>query len=142
MNNVTCTAGGKARGASAIAGMSSASRSTSGYPVFAERCANASSLTRHGTFDVPMRHASQRFDVADVARGIADAFAEDRPRPIVNQLLDRLGSLRRGEAHGDALIRQQMREQGMGGAVELGNRDEIGAQPGEVERRVVDRRLP
>mgnify|MGYP003693655007 CR=1 FL=1 len=38
---------------------------------------------------VPVRHASQRLDVADVAGGIADAFAEDRPRPIVDQLLDR-----------------------------------------------------
>ena len=34
-----------------------------------------------------------------------------------------------------------MREEGVGRAVELRDRDDVGAHPGQVERRIVDRRL-
>ena len=44
------------------------------------------------------------------------------------------GAIRRREADGDALVRQQVGEQRVGGAVELRNRDDVAAQLGEVER--------
>jgi hypothetical protein len=46
-----------------------------------------------------------------------------------------------GEAHGDALARQHVREQRVGGAVELRHGDDVAAQLGDVEHGVVQRRL-
>jgi len=90
---------------------------------------------------VVVGHAGQGLDVADVARGIADAFAEDRPRPVVDELRDRVGALRGREADGDPLTGQEVGEQGVGGAVELWNRNDVAAQISDVDRRIVDRRL-
>ena len=84
----------------------------------------------------------QRLDVADIAGRIADALAEDRARFLVDQLFDRAGLIGFGKARGDALAWQDMAEQRVGRAVELRHRDDIAAHLGEVEHRVVERRLP
>ena len=46
-----------------------------------------------------------------------------------------------GEADRDALARQDMREQRVRRAVELRHRDDVAAQVGEVDDRVIERRL-
>ena len=80
-------------------------------------------------------------DIADVARRIADAFAENRAGLVVDQLLDRLGLIDCGKADIDALARQEMREQRVGRAVELRNGNDIAAELGDIERGVVQRGL-
>ncbi len=77
---------------------------------------------RHAVF---VGHARQRFDVADISRRIADTFAKDRPRLVVDQLLDILGTIRFREADRDSLAWQNVSEQCVGGAVELRNRDDV-----------------
>ena len=84
----------------------------------------------------------QRLDVADIARRIADALAEDRARFLVDQLFDRIGLIGFGKAHGNALARQHMARTACGRAVELRHRDDVAAHLGEVEHRVIERRLP
>ena len=84
----------------------------------------------------------QRLDVADVAGRIADALAEHRAGLVVDQLLDRVGLIGFGEAHADALPRQNVREQRVGGAVELRHRNDVAAHLGEIEHGVIERRLP
>ena len=61
---------------------------------------------------------------------------------FVDQLFDRVRGIGFGKADIDALARQNMAEQRIRGAVELRYRDDIAAQFGEVERRIVQRRLP
>ena len=90
---------------------------------------------------VALGDARQRLDVADVAGRIADALAEDRARFVVDQLFDRVGPVGLGEAHGDALARQNVGEQRIGRAVKLRHRNDVGAHRGEIEHRVVQRRL-
>ena len=85
--------------------------------------------------------ARERFEVANIARGVPDTFAEDRARVVIDQLLDGVGPIRRGEADCDALTRQHVCEQGVRGAVELWHRHDIAAELGDVERRIVERRL-
>ena len=84
----------------------------------------------------------QRLDVADIARRIADAFAEHGARVLIDQLLDRLGGIGAGETHLDPLARQNMGEQRVRGAVELRHGDDVAAHRREVEHGVVQRRLP
>jgi hypothetical protein len=84
----------------------------------------------------------QRRDVADIARRIADAFAEHGARVLINQLLDRLGGIGVGETHLDPLARQNMGEQRVRGAVELQQGNDVAAHRSEVEYGVVQRRLP
>ena len=91
---------------------------------------------------VPRADLRQRFDVANIARRIADAFAEDGAGVAVDQLFDCLGLVGLGESHLDALARQQVGEQRIGGAVELRHRDDIAAHAGDIEHRIVQRRLP
>ena len=90
---------------------------------------------------VPVRDVGQRLDVADVAGRIADALAEHRAGLVVDQPLDRGGRVRLGEADVDALPAEDMGEQRVRGAVELRHRDDVAAELGDVEHRVVERRL-
>ncbi len=91
---------------------------------------------------VPRADLCQRLDVADVARRIADALAEDGTGAVVDQLFDCPGLIGLREAHLDPLARQQVGEQRVGGAVELRHRDDIAAHAGDIEHRIVQRRLP
>ena len=83
---------------------------------------------------VPMRHLGERLEIADVARRIADAFAEHRLGLVVDQGLDRVGAVGSGEAHGEALLRQDVREQRVGRAVELRDGDDVAAAIGEIDQ--------
>ena len=87
-------------------------------------------------------HTSQRLDVANVSRGITDGLAKDRPRSGIDQPFYGVGVIRLPETDGDSLAWQHVSEQGVGGAVELRNRDDVGAQSGDVEHRIIERRLP
>ena len=91
---------------------------------------------------VALGDRGQRLDIADITRRIADTLAEDRASFFVDQLFDRVGGIGFGKADIDALARQNMAEQRIRGAVELRYRDDIAAQFGEIEHRIVQRRLP
>ena len=80
-------------------------------------------------------------DVADVARRIADALAEDGAGIVVDKRRDGLGLVAFRKADGDPLSRQDMGEQGMGGAIELRHGDDVAAVIGEVDDRIVKRGL-
>ena len=75
-----------------------------------------------------VRDLGHRLDVADVAGRIADAFAKHRAGVVVDQLLD-VGGLvdSRRSAPSTPWLRQHMREQRMGGAVELRHGDDVAA---------------
>jgi hypothetical protein len=90
---------------------------------------------------VAMRHARERLDVADVARRVSDRLAEHRTGVVVDQLLDLVRPVARGEPHPDALARKHMGEQRVGGAVELRYRDDVAAEIGDVEQRIIERGL-
>ena len=49
--------------------------------------------------------------------------------------------IRLREADRDSLTWQNVSEQRVGGAVELRNRDDVGAQPSDVEHRIIERGL-
>ncbi len=90
---------------------------------------------------VAMRDLCQSFDVADVAGGIADGLGEHGLGVIVDQPFDRIGLVAVGEAAGDALARQDVREQRVRGAVKLRNRNDIAAGVGDVDERQMQRGL-
>src|SRR5690348_13062755 len=69
----------------------------------------------------------KRGNVTDVSRGIADAFAVNGSRPVIDELGNVSGAVRWGEADLDTLAWQDMTEQGVGGPIKLGNRNNIGA---------------
>ena len=88
-----------------------------------------------------VRDFGQRLDVADIAGRIADAFAKDRRGLVVDQLFDGRRPDRTRQSDLDALARQNVREQRVGRAVELRHRDDVAADLGEIEHRIVQRRL-
>ena len=90
---------------------------------------------------VTMRDLGQRFDVADIAGGIADRFGEHRPGVLVDQLFDRVRLVAFGEAAGDALARQHVAEQRVRGAVKLRHRDDVAAAVGEIDESKMQRGL-
>ena len=90
---------------------------------------------------VTVRHARQRLDVADVARGISDRFAEHRAGAVVDQLLDVGRLIACGEPYRHTLTRKYMGEQRMGGPVELRHRHDVAAEFGDVEQGIIQRGL-
>src|ERR1700722_465273 len=88
-----------------------------------------------------MGHASQAFDVADVAGGITHAFAEDSPRLLINQLRYCLRAIVLCEANRNSLAGQKVCEERVGGAIELRSRDDVTSQLGYVLYSIVDGRL-
>ncbi|MGY4328888.1 hypothetical protein ACVWWG_003305 [Bradyrhizobium sp. LB7.2] len=84
----------------------------------------------------------QRLDIADIAGGIADGFGEHGAGVLVDQLFDRLRLVALGKAAGDALPRQDVREQRMRGAVELRHGNDVAAVIGDVDEGEMQRRLP
>jgi hypothetical protein len=90
---------------------------------------------------MPPRQRRQLFDVADIARRIADALAKDRARVVVDQLFDGVRTIGFGKADLDALARENVSEQRVRGAVELRDGNDVAAHLGEVEHRIIQRRL-
>ena len=71
---------------------------------------------RHAVF---VCHPGQLLDVADISRRVANAFTEDGPRFLIDQLLYRLRAIRLGESDSDSLAGQQVGEERMSRPVEL-----------------------
>jgi hypothetical protein len=80
--------------------------------------------------------------VDHVDGGVADRLAEDQLGLVVHQGGQVLGLARVHEAHLDAVLRQGVREQGVGAAVQGGERDDVVAGVGEVQHGVGDRGRP
>ena len=83
----------------------------------------------------------QPLDVADVPRRIPDALAKDCACFLIDRLVDGLGPVGLGEADGYSLPGQQVGEQRVRGPVELRHGDDVGAELGDVDDRVIDGRL-
>src|SRR5208283_467104 len=74
---------------------------------------------------VPVRYRCEGFDVAQISGRIADALAVDRARIGINQACDRGRLVVPREAHRYPQTGQEVREQRMGGAVELRHADQV-----------------
>ena len=98
-------------------------------------------IVDHQRHAMAMRDLCQRFDVADIARRIADGLGENRLGILVDQSFDGVGLVAFGETGGNALARQDMAEQGVRGAVELRHRDDVAAGVGKVNESKMQRRL-
>ena len=85
-----------------------------------------------------VRRVRPGLDVDDVELRVADRLGEDEARLVVGQAGDRVRVVRIGEAHLDAVLRQRVREQVVGAAVERRDRDDVVAGAREVEHRVGD----
>ena len=88
-----------------------------------------------------VRRVCPGLDVDDVQAGIADRLGEHEPRLVVDVPLELLGPVRIDEAHLDAVLRQRVREQVVGAAVERRDRDDVLARARDVQHRVGDRCL-
>ena len=86
---------------------------------------------------MPRCNRRQSLNVADVSRRIADAFAEYRARAAVNQPFDGVGLIGLGKSNGDALAWQDVGEQRVRRAIELGNGDDIAPHLREIEYCVI-----
>ena len=101
---------------------------------------------RHGVVD-DQRHAGAMrdfgdgFDVADLAGGIADGFAEHRTGVLIDQPGDVVWLVAGRETAGDALPRQDVGQQRMRGAVELRHRNDVAAVIGEIDEGEMQRGL-
>src|SRR5580704_14721341 len=90
---------------------------------------------------VVVRDVRDCFEIANVPGGIADAFAEERSRIAIDQLLHSGRPIALGEAGGDPELRQHVRKKRMRRPVQLWDGDNIFADAGKVEDRVVERGL-
>ncbi len=88
-----------------------------------------------------VRDLCQRFDVADIAGGIADGFGKHRLGVFVDQFLDRISLVAVGETGRDALARQHVAEQRVRRAIKLRHGNDVAAGVGEVDKRKMQRRL-
>lgn len=90
---------------------------------------------------VAVRDLGERGDIGDVAERIADRFREDRLRPCVDQRVERGRLARVGEARRDSVLRQRMREQVVGAAVQRARRYDVVARLRDRQDRISDGRL-
>ncbi|MNW14789.1 hypothetical protein D3C71_2131180 [compost metagenome] len=72
-----------------------------------------------------MSDLGQGFEVDDVTRRIANAFAVYQLGVVIDQFGDGLGGVVAGEAHIDAKAWQQVGKQSVGAAIELWGSDDI-----------------
>ncbi len=73
--------------------------------------------------------------------GLPIELAIDRLGVFVDQPLDDVGLVARGEATGNALARQDVRQQRMGGPIELRHRYDVAAAVGQIDQREMHGRL-
>ena len=91
---------------------------------------------RHGVVDdqrhaVPVGDLGQPLDVDDIARRVADRFAEHRLGPLVDGPLDGIVVVRLRHADLEALAREGVHEQIVGAAIELADGDDVVADAGD-----------
>jgi hypothetical protein len=91
---------------------------------------------------VLVRHLRQLLDVADIPCRVPNALAVDRASLVVDQLFQRIRMIRLRESNTHSLARQQVREHGVCGSVELRYRDDIASEFGDIEEGIIDGRLP
>ena len=96
---------------------------------------------RHGIVDdqrytMPVRDRGDGRDVGDVALGIAEGLDEHRLGLRVDQRLEGLRPAIVGEARLDAVLRQRVREQVVGAAIQCAGRDDVVAGLGDRQDRV------
>ena len=102
----------------------------------------AAERRRHGVVDdqrqaLGVRRVGPGLDVDDVELRVADRLGEHEARLVVGQLgRPTSGSVGVGEPHLDAVLRQRVREQVVGAAVQRRDRDDVVAGAREVEHRV------
>ncbi len=77
-------------------------------------------------------------DVDDIARRVADGFAEQGLGVFVDQGGSGVEVIRRGKPHLDTLAREGVGEQVVGAAIQLGGTDDIAADLGDGLDRVAD----
>ena len=109
------------------------------YSIGAEKDGRGDGVVDDQRHAVLVRDFGQAFDIGDVAGGIADAFAENGARIFVDQFFDVIGMIGGGEAAGDALLGQNVREQRVGGAVQLREGDDVVAHLRDIDERIVNR---
>ncbi|MNS70297.1 hypothetical protein D3C72_1036390 [compost metagenome] len=78
-----------------------------------------------------MRQFSQRGDVGDVAQRVADRLREDGLGAVVDQRFESGHVAGVGEARGDAVLRQRVRKQVVGAAVQRAGRHDVVARFGD-----------
>ena len=69
-----------------------------------------------------VRYSRQAFDIRDISRRIANAFAIDRPGVFVDQFFNGIGMIVFAKRPVDSLLWKDVRKQSVGGAVELRER--------------------
>src|SRR5580700_5280477 len=87
-----------------------------------------------------MRHPRESLDIGNVASRIAYAFAKNRSSVFINEFFDGRGAIALRKPAGNSLLRQDVREQGITGAVELGERNDVVSHFGDIDKGVVDGR--
>ena len=85
-------------------------------------------------------HGAQPLQVGHVAGRVAHALDVEGLRAVVDERLERLGALVRGDAHLDAHVAQRDAELVVGAAVEQRGGDDVVAPGGQREHRDEDRR--
>ncbi len=88
---------------------------------------------------VAVRGFGQGGEIDDIARRVADGFAEHRLGATVDQRFQGCDVIVGGETHLDALARQGVGKQVVGAAIELGHRDDVVAHFGDGLDGVGDR---
>src|SRR5277367_6481799 len=68
---------------------------------------------------VLVRDSRQAFNVCHITRWISHTLAVDCPSVLVDQLLDVIGVVAGSEARCDSPLRKDMRQESIGGAIEL-----------------------
>ena len=101
----------------------------------------------HGVIDnkrntVRMGNSGKGLKVADISGWISNAFTKNSARLLVDQARDVVGAIACRKTNGNAHPRQNVREERMRGAVELGNGDDVASQFCGVQNSVVHGRLP
>ena len=81
-----------------------------------------------------VRDVGERLEIAHIAGRIADGLAENRAGVLVDQGLEIGGAIGFREPHLHAELRQNVREQSVGRAVELRHRDDVAAHLRGVQR--------
>jgi hypothetical protein len=84
-----------------------------------------------------MRDLGECFDIANIAGGIADAFAENGASLLVDEAFDCVGAIVSREAGLDSLTSQIMSKQCVGRAIELRRSDDVAPTISNGQKGVV-----
>src|SRR5208337_147006 len=80
----------------------------------------------------------QAFNIRYITRRVADAFAINRARVLIDELVYIFGPIAGCKLGADTALRENMRQQSVSCAVELRQRNDVVALLGDVDERVFD----